>query len=168
MRDIMYHNHLKYFITDKINFSAMCFWNSYQQLSVTQSEDGLHSPLVLLAVLLDTDEVLCIAIALCSAASGWEPRGMAWDPNGPSVSFLSSVTMLSVSLAPWDVVCGDYAYICQNGQLLSEDNVWWKEISVLVHRVSWPSGPVLFWWQQNVGLDPGLAGCGACVLKQDT
>ena len=44
---------------------------------ITHSEEGLQSPLVLLGVLLDTEDVLCIAIILCSVASGCDPKGMA-------------------------------------------------------------------------------------------
>ena len=34
--------------------------------------------------------------------------------------------------------------------------------------VRWPSGLLKFWYCQNVGSNPGLAGRGACVLEQDT
>ena len=33
--------------------------------------------------------------------------------------------------------------------------------------MSWPRSSASDWCCQNVGSNPGLAGCGACVLEQD-
>ena len=42
-------------------------------------------------------------------------------------------------------------------------NAYW---SVVAERSSAVDSK--FWCCQNVGSNPGLAGCGACVLEQDT
>ena len=66
---------------------------------LTQSGVGLHSPLTLLAVVLDTDDVLCIASNRGSSATA-NGIALAMPAAGdlPCLALLSSDTELSVSL----------------------------------------------------------------------